>query len=271
MARGGVCKDVLSGVGMLKADKTNIVTKCANKAIEKRRSSLTNGVYKLLECPVCTNSMYPPINQCPNGHTLCSKCKARVQNRCPTCRSELGNIRCLALEKVAESLEIPCRHQNLGCLDIFPYYSKLKHEQKCRFRPYKCPYARSKCTVTGDVPKLLDHLSNDHCVVMQDGCTFKHWYATPNPREDENATWPLIVFNCFGRQFCLHFEACRLGTAPVYISFLLFMGEDTKAKSFSYSLEVEGYGRKLTWQGVPRSIRDSPQKILDSQDGLVIP
>ncbi|PKI64170.1 hypothetical protein CRG98_015445, partial [Punica granatum] len=56
-------------------------------------------VHELLECPVCTNSMYPPIHQCHNGHTLCSTCKTRVHNRCPTCRQELGDIRCLALEK----------------------------------------------------------------------------------------------------------------------------------------------------------------------------
>nr|ACJ84732.1 unknown [Medicago truncatula] len=67
-------------------------------------------VHELLECPVCTNSMYPPIHQCHNGHTLCSTCKTRVHNRCPTCRQELGDIRCLALEKVAESLELPCKY-----------------------------------------------------------------------------------------------------------------------------------------------------------------
>jgi E3 ubiquitin-protein ligase SIAH1 len=26
----------------------------------------TNSVHELLECPVCTNSMYPPIHQVPN-------------------------------------------------------------------------------------------------------------------------------------------------------------------------------------------------------------
>ncbi|KAI7751701.1 hypothetical protein M8C21_003170 [Ambrosia artemisiifolia] len=279
MARGDVCKQVVEShpkflrhdSGMQKGDTTNIITKPTNKATEKHKSCSTNGVYELLECPMCTKLMYPPIHQCPNGHTLCSNCKSRVQNCCPTCHSELGNIRCLALEKVAESLELPCRHQSLGCHDIFPYYSKLKHEQTCRFRPYNCPYAGSECTVTGDIPNLLAHLSNDHNVDMHDGCTFNHRYVKSNPYEVENATWMLTVFNCYGRQFCLHFEAYQLGTAPVYISFLRFMGEDTEAKNFSYTLEVGGYGRKLTWQGVPRSIRDSHQKIRDSQDGLVIP
>nr|DAD36479.1 TPA_asm: hypothetical protein HUJ06_007120 [Nelumbo nucifera] len=208
--------------------------------------------------------------QCPNGHTLCSNCKARVHNHCPTCRFELGNIRCLALEKVAESLELPCRFQNLGCPDMFPYYSKLKHEQLCRFRPYNCPYAGSECLVTGDIPTLVAHLKNDHKVDMHDGCTFNHRYVKSNPQEVENATWMLTVFNCFGQHFCLHFEAFLLGIAPVYMAFLRFMGDDNEAKNFSYSLEVGGYGRKLIWQGVPRSIRDSHRKVRDSYDGLVI-
>ncbi|XP_057818591.1 E3 ubiquitin-protein ligase DIS1 [Cryptomeria japonica] len=229
-----------------------------------------SSVHELLECPVCMNSMYPPIHQCPNGHTLCHVCKARVNNRCPTCRYELGNIRCLALEKVAASLELPCKYQCYGCQEIFPYYSKLKHEAQCPLRPYNCPYAGSECKVVGDIPSLVAHLRGDHKVDFHDGPTFNHRYVKSNPHEVENATWMLTVFNCFEQYFCLHFEAFQLGTAPVYIAFLRFMGNDNDAKNFSYSLEVGGSGRKLTWQGIPRSIRDSHKKVRDSHDGLII-
>lgn len=78
------------------------------------------------------------------------------------------------------------------------------------------------------------------------------------------------VFSCFGQYFCLHFEAFQLGMAPVYIAFLRFMGDDNDAKNYSYSLEVGGNGRKMVWQGVPRSIRDSHRKVRDSFDGLII-
>ena len=78
------------------------------------------------------------------------------------------------------------------------------------------------------------------------------------------------VFYSFGRHFCLHFEAFQLGSAPVYMAFLRFMGDDNEAKKFSYSLEVGANGRKLIWQGIPRSIRDSHRKVRDSQDGLII-
>ncbi|PAN05752.1 hypothetical protein GQ55_1G131100 [Panicum hallii var. hallii] len=155
--------------------------------------SPATGVHELLECPVCTNSMYPPIHQCQNGHTLCSTCKTRVHNRCPTCRQELGDIRCLALEKVAESLELPCKYYSLGCPEVFPYYSKLKHESQCNFRPYNCPYAGSECSVVGDIPFLVAHLRDDHKVDMHSGCTFNHRYVKSNPREVENATWMLTI------------------------------------------------------------------------------
>ncbi|XP_013632010.1 PREDICTED: putative E3 ubiquitin-protein ligase SINAT1 isoform X1 [Brassica oleracea var. oleracea] len=251
-------------VKMSKVEANNKPARSGNASIGKHGLHSSNGVYELLECLVCTNLMYPPIYQCPNGHTLCSNCKLKVHNTCPICRYELGNIRCLALEKVAESLEVPCRYQKLGCHDIFPYYSKLKHEQHCRFRSYNCPYAGSECSVTGDIQTLVDHLKDDHKVDMHDGCTFNHRYVKSNPHEVENATWMLTVFNCFGRQFCLHFEAFQLGTAPVYMAFLRFMGDEKEAKKFSYSLEVGAHSRKLTWQGIPRSIRDSHRKVRDS-------
>ncbi|KAI3471521.1 hypothetical protein Pfo_028171 [Paulownia fortunei] len=260
MAPGvGACKEAVKShskyanyeISMMKAETGSIPLKSSISMAEKHG---IDGVHELLQCPTCANSMYPPIHQCPNGHTLCVNCK-RVHSCCPTCRFELGNI----------------RYQSLGCHDLFPYYGKVKHEKHCSFRPYSCPYASSECCVTGDIRFLVAHLMEDHSVDMHDGCTFNHRYVKSNPHEVETATWMLTVFNCFGRQFCLHFEALLLGTAPVYMAFLRFMGEDSEAKKFGYTLEVGAFGRKLVWQGVPRSIRDSHRKVRDSQDGLIIP
>ncbi|KAL4269551.1 hypothetical protein GQ457_HM001580 [Hibiscus cannabinus] len=234
-----------------------------------------SSVRELLECPVCLNAMYPPIIRFVHRTLLkwthiVSGCKPRVHNRCPTCRHELGNIRCLALEKVAASLELPCKYQSYGCIGMYPYYGKLKHESQCSYRPYSCPYAGSECTVVGDIPFLVAHLKDDHKVDMHSGSAFNHRYVKSNPHEVENATWMLTVFNCYGQYFCLHFEAFQLGMAPVYIAFLRFMGDDNEARNYSYSLEVGGNGRKMIWQGVPRSIRDSHRKVRDSFDGLLI-
>lgn len=240
-----------------------------SSTLAKRGAASNTAVHELLECPICMDVMCPPIHQCPNGHTLCLNCKSKVLN-CPICRHKLGNIRCLALEKIAQSLELPCSYKILGCQDSFPYHSRLRHEQDCRYRPYNCPYTGEECLVTGDIPFLVAHLKNDHKVDMHDGCTFKHRYVKTKPKDVNNAIWMLTIFNCFGFQFCLHFEALNLGTAPVYMAFIRFMGDDQDAKKFNYSLEVGGNGRKLTWHGVPRSIRDSHITVRDSLDGLII-
>ncbi|CBI38495.3 hypothetical protein VitviT2T_023697 [Vitis vinifera] len=59
---------------------------------------------EILRCSVCFDFMQSPIYQCHAGHALCSSCKARVlNNKCPNCRQQLSNIRCLALEKMAKS------------------------------------------------------------------------------------------------------------------------------------------------------------------------
>ncbi|KAH0833787.1 hypothetical protein HID58_092461 [Brassica napus] len=188
---------------------------------------------------------FPIMSQWP--HVMFKLQTTSAEHVHPTCRYELGNIRCLALEKVAESLEVSCRYQSLGCHDIFPYYSKVKHEQHC--------------SISKTIIKSI-------CIVVALSTTVN---VKSNPQEVENATWMLTVFNFFGRQFCLHFEAFQLGTAPVYMAFLRFMGDENETKKFSYGLEVGAHSRKLTWQGIPRSIRDGHRKVRDSHDGLIIP
>lgn len=54
------------------------------------------------------------------------------------------------------------------------------------------------------------------------------------------------------------------------MAFLRLMGDEKESQKYRYSLEVGGSGRKLTWEGIPRSIRDSHRKVRDSHDGLII-
>lgn len=77
----------------------------------------------------------------------------------------------------------------------------------------------------------------------------------------------LTVFSCFSQHFCLHFEAFQFGMTPVYMGFLSFIGVENDARKYNYSLEVRANGRKLIWEGTPRSIRDSHLKVGDSHDG----
>ncbi|CBI17202.3 unnamed protein product, partial [Vitis vinifera] len=55
-------------------------SKPLQKGVVPSATAPATSVHELLECPVCTNYMYPPIHQCHNGHTLCSTYKTRVHN-----------------------------------------------------------------------------------------------------------------------------------------------------------------------------------------------
>ncbi|GAB2259300.1 hypothetical protein Droror1_Dr00027440 [Drosera rotundifolia] len=119
----------------------------------------------------------------------------------------------------------------------------------------------------GGIPYLIARLRDHHGVDMHSGQMFNHRYVKSNPRKVDNATWMLTVFHCFDRYFCLHFEAFQLGMAPVYMAFLRFMGEKIDAQKYGYSLEIGSNGRKLIWEGMPRSIRDSHRKVRAAMKG----
>lgn len=104
-------------------------------------SQSTNPLQELLslfECPVCFEFALPPIMQCQSGHIVCSNCRPKL-TCCPTCRSALGNIRNLSMEKIAYSLKFPCKYTSYGCSESMSHENKLDHEDVCEFRMYNCP------------------------------------------------------------------------------------------------------------------------------------
>lgn len=68
---GGVCQEVIESrpkfmnyeISVAKADKNSFLAKSTAGSGEKHGMTSSNGVHDLLECPECTNLMYPPIHQ----------------------------------------------------------------------------------------------------------------------------------------------------------------------------------------------------------------
>lgn len=58
----------------------------------------------------------------------------------------VGNIRNLAMEKVANNLMFPCKHKQTGCRMSLGLNEKAEHEDVCEFRPYSCPCPGSTCS-----------------------------------------------------------------------------------------------------------------------------
>ena len=121
----------------------------------------SNDLASLFECPVCFDYALPPIMQCQSGHIVCTNCRPKLQF-CPTCRGALGNIRNLAMEKVASQVLFPCRYYTNGCEITLPHTDKTSHEDGCEFRPYNCPCPGASCKWQGSLEHVMAHLLQQH-------------------------------------------------------------------------------------------------------------
>lgn len=115
----------------------------------------------LFECPVCFDYVLPPIFQCDSGHLICTNCKPKLQC-CPSCRGPLGGVRNLAMEKVAETVQFPCKYASSGCSLRMLHKAKRAHEEICEYRPYSCPCPGTSCKWSGNLDLVLDHLLTAH-------------------------------------------------------------------------------------------------------------
>lgn len=124
--------------------------------------SKTSVALELLECGVCMERMQPPIYQCREGHTLCCSCRQRLTS-CPTCRSPELNIRCRALEVLAQCLtDVACRFANYGCTYTTKYSEVHQHESRCLRRPLACLHAENGCAFEASPQQLAEHLLQQH-------------------------------------------------------------------------------------------------------------
>lgn len=115
----------------------------------------------LFECPVCFDYVLPPIYQCDSGHLICTSCRPKL-TCCPSCRGNLGSVRNLAMEKVAETVKFPCKYASSGCILRMLHNEKRCHEEVCEYRPYSCPCPGTSCKWQGMLDSVLDHLLTVH-------------------------------------------------------------------------------------------------------------
>lgn len=79
---------------------------------------------------------------------------------CPSCKKPTGSIRCLALEKLIESLKVKCKFAVVGCSDMVKFSEKGYHERICWFAPLSCPFP--ECNFHGKYELLQEHVMRTH-------------------------------------------------------------------------------------------------------------
>ena len=97
-------------------------------------------ILKDLECPICLNLIWDPIECNDCGKTFCKICLEKTKetkDSCPTCRKNpfQGRIS-KSLRTFFNKIKINCIFK--GCKE-HPYYSEyIDHIKKCKFRLYQC-------------------------------------------------------------------------------------------------------------------------------------
>ncbi|XP_019182859.1 PREDICTED: E3 ubiquitin-protein ligase SINA-like 7 [Ipomoea nil] len=114
----------------------------------------------VLDCPICFMSLTIPLFQCENGHIACASCCIKLINKCPSCASPIGFNRCRALEKVVESLKVPCPNNTYGCEESIKYNKLRDHEPTCIHTPCSCP--NRACKFLGSSKEVYTHFTNRH-------------------------------------------------------------------------------------------------------------
>ncbi|VEL16455.1 unnamed protein product [Protopolystoma xenopodis] len=240
-----------------------------NKNEEVSAQNLTGrnklDLISLFECPVCYDYATPPIIQCQSGHIICESCRPKVDT-CPTCRGILGNIRNLALEKLAVSVRFPCKYSACGCTELLHYQHKSLHEENCYFRSCNCPCPGTSCPWTGQLDKVMTHLliSHKNITTLQGEDIV---FLATDINLPGSVDWVMIQ-TCFGHNFMLVLEKQERLREHRFYALVQMVGNQMQVQQFVYRLELRRFKRRLIWEAVPRSIHLGLQSAIVDSDCL---
>ena len=140
-----------------------------NNDILSSHKMTLDGIICILECTVCLSApTETPVYRCDNGHIICHVCRTRLlKDKCPVCRIELGNLRCLTSEKIISDLPINCQFQNQGCKIKLPKEPLRLHEVECVCSMVNCSDIVVTCAMKVPLLKLSHHIMTTHDAVSR--------------------------------------------------------------------------------------------------------
>ncbi|XAR51483.1 Ubiquitin--protein ligase [Bertholletia excelsa] len=207
---------------------------------EERSISVTLTNPDVLDCPVCAEPLKIPVFQCDNGHLSCSSCSLKLRNKCPTCYWPIGCNRCWPIEKVIESVKVPCPNMSYGCKEMVSYSKKLDHAALCKYAGCACPI--QDCGFGGSSHQLFMHFSSKH-----QEAAGRFGYNCPFPIVLEvRQKYLILVEQSDGVIFILNNRVDAYGNMVDVIS----IGPSSSKRGFSYDLVARSGATSLKLQSV---------------------
>lgn len=125
---------------------------------------------KIIQCPICLDTMTKPIIQCKIGHSMCGDCvNSNSIVKCPQCRKPLSTTRNYQLEQIIENMDkclrVSCFYTPKGCKFQMSPKEKDDHESECRYRDFNCEggkFAKWRCNFSGSLEEVYKHFQTVH-------------------------------------------------------------------------------------------------------------
>lgn len=132
---------------------------------DKRVSKLLPNLVKLLDCPVCTERITPPVKVCSNGHAVCNTCREKL-TICPICKTVFSTNKNTILDQIIEENFYACKYAQKGCTVEMKLRDIEEHEIKqCIYRTIVCTIMTSKsglCNSEVSISEYYNHVNGCH-------------------------------------------------------------------------------------------------------------
>ncbi|CAH0564812.1 unnamed protein product [Brassicogethes aeneus] len=230
---------------------------------------------KIMQCPICLETMKSPITQCMGGHSMCGDCiKANNITKCPTCRGAISKIRNFQLEQLIEGiqkvLKLQCCYHSKGCTYSLSVAKKESHELECKYRNFICEghkFAKWKCQWSGTLEEMYKHFKKDH---INQQLSFK---SEADMKFDLSRNYSDVQMITYleGGQYFFYKHRVDVKAEKIYWAFQ-FIGPKNQAECYYYEFEVaNGPIKKFKVTEICRSDVVSADKIFEKGQCVVIP
>ncbi|XP_022997789.1 E3 ubiquitin-protein ligase SINA-like 10 isoform X1 [Cucurbita maxima] len=194
------------------------------------------------------------IVECENGHISCSSCCSKVHNKCPSCSLPIGYMRCRAIEKVLESIKMPCQNSRYGCKTTTNLNQINEHETLCPYQPCSCPL--SDCSYVDSAEHLGSHFRKRH----QDSAKSISYNSRFTICLNSDDKYCIFQAENDGVLFVLSYSFETFGDAVT----LKRIGPRSSEKKFCYDIKAKSHGNVLSLLSVAKEIQrwteDPPSK-----------
>lgn len=192
----------------------------------------------------------PKIRQCKTGHSFCQVCVVK-HSKCSVCHQDFTNTINYALMQIRSETLRACRNKVIYCnFKGFPI-QVLQHEAFCH--PYECPFKLSdNCPVVGDKKGLIQHCLKQHPqLIINDQSDNSDSCVVIYKRYTDIATTKNTIY-VYGNIF----RIVKKSTAENTFWMVKIYDSKVAAKNYSFSIELQKGGRKMSFSDFCKSVAD---------------